>query len=179
MQRGTLQDELERRLPTRDYVKAERALRLFIDVCSAVSAMHALVPPAAHRYINDAFKIALSMLASFSDIKAANVLMSDDERAILMDLGSAAEARILVADRKHAQTITDDCAEHCTMTYRAPELFNVESGTQLDFTHSDVWVGRSDNSILYMASKLCAGTRLLALRAILLSLAVRSRTRTW
>jgi len=42
---GTLQDELERRLLTREYMPVERVLRLFHAVCSAVRAIHALEPP--------------------------------------------------------------------------------------------------------------------------------------
>jgi len=72
------------------------------------------------------------------DVKAANVLLTNDG-CLLMDLGSASEARVTVVDRKHAQRLEDDCAEHCTMTYRAPELFNVVAGMSID-ERVDVWV---------------------------------------
>jgi serine/threonine kinase 16 len=122
LQLGTLQDDLECRLKTKNYLSTQRVLHLFHNVCTAVDAMHSLQPPIAH-----------------CDIKVANVLLSDDDRAVLMDLGSARPARVTITDRRHAQQVADTAAEHCTMTYRAPELFNVEPDMILD-ERVDVWV---------------------------------------
>ncbi|KAL9551649.1 hypothetical protein MBANPS3_004163 [Mucor bainieri] len=73
------------------------------------------------------------------DIKPGNVLISDDgETPILMDFGSACAARIQVNTRQEALQQQDLAAEQCTMPYRAPELFDVKTGTTLD-EKVDVW----------------------------------------
>jgi serine/threonine kinase 16 len=46
---------------------------------------------------------------------------------ILMDFGSALPARIEVPDRRVALLQQDIAAEHCSMPFRAPELFDVRS----------------------------------------------------
>ena len=38
-----------------------------------------------------------------------------------------------------AQRLQDDAAERCSMTYRAPELFNVQSPSTID-ERTDIWV---------------------------------------
>ncbi|GAA5888017.1 hypothetical protein JCM16303_000180 [Sporobolomyces ruberrimus] len=73
------------------------------------------------------------------DIKPANVMISDDGvTPILMDFGSALPARIDVPDRRVALLQQDLAAEHCSMPFRAPELFDVKTGITL--TESvDIW----------------------------------------
>jgi len=75
----------------------------------------------------------------FRDIKPGNVLLSDDDMAVLMDLGSACVARQIVKDTKDAQILKDYAAEHCSMCYRAPELFHAEPGCAIS-EKSDIWV---------------------------------------
>ncbi|KAI7900038.1 protein kinase [Cokeromyces recurvatus] len=73
------------------------------------------------------------------DIKPGNVLMSDDgETPILMDFGSACAARIHINTRQEALQQQDLAAEHCTMPYRAPELFDVKTDSTLD-EKVDIW----------------------------------------
>ncbi|KAI7859366.1 other/NAK protein kinase [Circinella umbellata] len=73
------------------------------------------------------------------DIKPGNVLVSDDgETPILMDFGSACRARIEIHNRQEALKQQDLAAEHCTMPYRAPELFDVKTDTALD-EKVDIW----------------------------------------
>ncbi|KAI9483697.1 MAG: protein kinase [Benjaminiella poitrasii] len=73
------------------------------------------------------------------DIKPGNVLMSDDgETPILMDFGSACAARIHINTRQEALQQQDLAAEHCTMPYRAPELFDVKTDITLD-EKVDIW----------------------------------------
>ncbi|GAA5933799.1 uncharacterized protein JCM15063_000469 [Sporobolomyces koalae] len=73
------------------------------------------------------------------DIKPANIMISDDGRTpILMDFGSALPARIEVPDRRIALLQQDLAAEHCSMPFRAPELFDVKTGVTLD-EKVDIW----------------------------------------
>lgn len=55
-----------------------------------------------------------------------------------MDFGSACPARIPIHTRQEALREQDLAAEHCTMPYRAPELFDVKVDTTLD-EKVDVW----------------------------------------
>lgn len=66
--------------------------------------------------------------------------MIDDSGAepILMDLGSVAESPTEITSRSVAIATQDTAAEHSTMPYRAPELFDVKTGTVID-TKVDVW----------------------------------------
>ena len=67
-------------------------------------------------------------------------MIADDGVApILMDLGSCTKARITIENRSQALLQQDIAAEHSTMAYRAPELFDVKTGTTLD-EKVDIWV---------------------------------------
>lgn len=57
---------------------------------------------------------------------------------ILMDLGSIAESPLPITSRSLAIATQDTAAEHSTMPYRAPELFDVKTGTVID-TKVDIW----------------------------------------
>lgn len=84
-------------------------------------------------------------------------MVTDDGKSILMDFGSACQARIEIHSRQEAlkqqvqrtyerrgNMITyntcaqDIAAEHCSMPYRAPELFDVKTETVLD-EKVDIW----------------------------------------
>ncbi|EIE82156.1 hypothetical protein RO3G_06861 [Rhizopus delemar RA 99-880] len=51
---------------------------------------------------------------------------------ILMDFGSAKIAKVMIEDRKMANRVQDEAAEHCSMPYRAPELFDVKVNSEID-----------------------------------------------
>ncbi|GAA5946127.1 hypothetical protein JCM3765_000126 [Sporobolomyces pararoseus] len=73
------------------------------------------------------------------DIKPANIMISDDGKTpILMDFGSCLPARIEIKDRRTALIQQDLAAEHCSMPFRAPELFDVKTGTTLTEA-VDIW----------------------------------------
>ncbi|KAF9907520.1 hypothetical protein BX616_000391 [Lobosporangium transversale] len=73
------------------------------------------------------------------DIKPANVLIADDgQTPVLMDFGSMARARVKIQTRQQALYEQDLAAEQCSMPYRAPELFDVKTGTTLD-EKVDIW----------------------------------------
>lgn len=66
--------------------------------------------------------------------------MIDDDglTPILMDLGSLAPSPIAITSRSLAIAVQDTAAEHSTMPYRAPELFDVKTGSIID-TKVDIW----------------------------------------
>ncbi|KAJ2779643.1 Serine/threonine-protein kinase env7 [Coemansia javaensis] len=73
------------------------------------------------------------------DIKLGNVMLADDGATpVLMDFGSVRPARTAARTRVEALQIQDDAAESCTMPYRAPELFDVQRGAEID-ERVDVW----------------------------------------
>jgi serine/threonine kinase 16 len=66
--------------------------------------------------------------------------MIDDDGStpILMDLGSLAPSPTPITSRSLALQVQDLAAEHSTMPYRAPELFDVKTGSIID-TKVDIW----------------------------------------
>lgn len=48
-------------------------------------------------------------------------------------------AKVQVCGSQDAQKLQDIAAERCSMPYRAPELFNVESYCVID-ERTDIWV---------------------------------------
>lgn len=73
------------------------------------------------------------------DIKPANIMLSGSANTpILMDLGSCTRARLTLSTRKDALELQDLAAEHCTLPYRAPELFDVATGSSVD-ERVDIW----------------------------------------
>ena len=73
------------------------------------------------------------------DIKPGNIMIDDDGRTpILMDLGSLAPSPTPITSRSLAIAVQDIAAEHSTMPYRAPELFDVKTGSSID-TKVDIW----------------------------------------
>ncbi|KAJ2992548.1 hypothetical protein NUW58_g2129 [Xylaria curta] len=73
------------------------------------------------------------------DIKPGNIMIDDSgSQPIIMDLGSIADSPIAITSRSLAIATQDTAAEHSTMPYRAPELFDVKTGTVID-TKVDIW----------------------------------------
>ncbi|XP_003708300.1 serine/threonine-protein kinase 16 [Megachile rotundata] len=120
--RGTIANELERRARNKDYMSTIDILNIFLQICEGVKAFHEAKPePLAHR-----------------DLKTANIVLGDGNTPVIMDLGSVAPARVKVCGSQAAQTLQDLAAERCSMPYRAPELFNVESYCMVD-ERTDIW----------------------------------------
>lgn len=66
-------------------------------------------------------------------------MIDDDGKSpILMDLGSLAPSPTPITSRSLALQVQDLAAEHSTMPYRAPELFDVKTGSVID-TKVDIW----------------------------------------
>lgn len=73
------------------------------------------------------------------DIKPGNIMINDTGTSpILMDLGSLAPSPTPITSRALALQVQDQAAEHSTMPYRAPELFDVKTGSVVD-TKVDIW----------------------------------------
>ncbi|KAH7376533.1 kinase-like domain-containing protein [Plectosphaerella cucumerina] len=73
------------------------------------------------------------------DIKPGNIMISDSGASpVLMDLGSIAESPLPITSHSLAIQTQDTAAEHSTMPYRAPELFDVHNGAVID-TKVDIW----------------------------------------
>ncbi|XP_042898757.1 serine/threonine-protein kinase 16 [Parasteatoda tepidariorum] len=120
--RGTLHDELTMRSKSKNHLSETRILRLFRQMCEGIRVMHNAQPhPLAHR-----------------DVKPSNVLLSNDDKPVWMDFGSMGKARQEIHKSSEARALQDLAAEKCSMAYRAPELFNVETHTSLD-ERVDVW----------------------------------------
>jgi serine/threonine kinase 16 len=66
------------------------------------------------------------------------MIADDGKTPILMDLGSLAPAPTPITSRSQALAVQDQAAEHSTMPYRAPELFDVKTGSIID-TQVDIW----------------------------------------
>lgn len=73
------------------------------------------------------------------DIKPGNIMIADNgAQPVLMDLGSLVPSPTPITSRALALQVQDQAAEHSTMPYRAPELFDVKTGTVID-GKVDIW----------------------------------------
>lgn len=73
------------------------------------------------------------------DVKPGNIMISDSGTSpILMDLGSLAPSPLHITSRALALQTQDLAAEHSTLPYRAPELFDTQVGSTID-TKVDIW----------------------------------------
>jgi serine/threonine kinase 16 len=75
---------------------------------------------------------------SHRDLKPENIMMTDDGIPQLMDFGSVAPAVVTIRNRKEALLLQETAAEYSTISYRAPELFDVPSSIDID-GRTDVW----------------------------------------
>lgn len=57
------------------------------------------------------------------DIKLENVLLDEMSKPVLMDFGSAGPVQTPIPTRTALMEAIDDAATNCTMSYKAPELF--------------------------------------------------------
>uniref|UniRef100_A0A8C9TI88 non-specific serine/threonine protein kinase n=1 Tax=Scleropages formosus TaxID=113540 RepID=A0A8C9TI88_SCLFO len=117
--KGSLWSVLEKLRDKGGFMPEDRILHIFQGICTGVKALHD--KGYAHR-----------------DLKPTNILLEEDDRPILMDLGSMNKARIEVRGSREAMTLQDWAAQRCTISYRAPELFNVESHCVID-ERTDIW----------------------------------------
>ncbi|XP_025979025.1 serine/threonine-protein kinase 16 isoform X1 [Dromaius novaehollandiae] len=119
VQGGTLWSEVEALRGRGASMPERRILRILRGICRGLQAIHG--KGYAHR-----------------DLKPTNVLLDEDDRAVLMDLGSMNQARIEVTSSREAMAVQDWAAQRCTISYRAPELFAVQSQCVID-ERTDIW----------------------------------------
>ena len=126
--RGTLADALSKRELHNDPFQEHMALVLFLQICEGVQHIHQaedIGGPFAHR-----------------DLKPHNILLREDYTPVIMDLGSVEPSRVTISTHSQAQYLQDLCAERCSMPYRSPELFQVDSKCSID-ERTDVWVRKN------------------------------------
>lgn len=102
-------------------------LQLAQDICEGLLVFHQNDPPIAHR-----------------DVSPGNVLLKEEngkQRAVLMDFGSAAPARVSTEVFASCMKLQEIVELTCSVLYRAPELHEVITHSIVD-ERSDVWVNR-------------------------------------
>ncbi|XP_053333203.1 serine/threonine-protein kinase 16 [Clarias gariepinus] len=117
--KGSLWSVLEKLRDKGNSMPESQILHIFRGICEGLKAIHD--KGYAHR-----------------DLKPTNVLLEENDKPVLMDLGSMNKARIEVKGSREAMTVQDWAAQRCTISYRAPELFNVESHCIID-EKTDIW----------------------------------------
>ncbi len=93
----------------------------FISICSAYNLLHTSAPSYVH-----------------GDIKPENILIADDNTPMLTDFGSTRLSDIVISTRAVALQVSEQAAQYCTISYRAPELFDPPKGITL-CSRTDVW----------------------------------------
>jgi len=116
---GSLHTLLENCQRTQRNLSEALILNYFLQISKGLEAIHQCC--LAHR-----------------DLKPANVLLAPNERVIIMDLGSTTASRVEIKSYSEAQKLQDDAAERCSITYRAPEFFNIQSPSSFD-ERTDIW----------------------------------------
>ncbi|KAK3867419.1 hypothetical protein Pcinc_027117 [Petrolisthes cinctipes] len=101
------------------FTEAE-VLRIFCDVCDAVSRLHHANPPVIHR-----------------DLKVENILISSEGSYVLCDFGSAT-SRVLCGPTDGVSRVEEEIQRYTTLAYRAPEMIDLYLGRPITIK-SDIW----------------------------------------
>jgi serine/threonine kinase 16 len=159
---GNLQDAINNNLEHDRHFGEREMLKIFRGICYAVRTLHTYrfpsVPLRSENGITNSNVNGMengmnnSISSQFNnsrseddvvpfahrDIKPGNILLSDDSQPILMDFGSLVRARIKIQTRNEALMQQDLAGQHSTMSYRAPELFDVKTNVELN-EKVDIW----------------------------------------
>ncbi|XP_013385863.1 AP2-associated protein kinase 1-like [Lingula anatina] len=95
-------------------------LKIFCDICEAVSRLHHCQTPIIHR-----------------DLKVENVLIESGGNHVLCDFGSAT-AKFYNPQVHGVKHVEEDIHKYTTLSYRAPEMIDLYSG-KLISTKADIW----------------------------------------
>ncbi|XP_010257846.1 PREDICTED: serine/threonine-protein kinase 16 [Nelumbo nucifera] len=133
---GTLLDNAKAMKAKKEFFSTIDVLQIFRQLCAGLKHMHSYEPPYAH-----------------NDVKPGNVLITHRKGqpplAILMDFGSARPARKQIRSRQEAVQLQEWAAEHCSAPFRAPELWDCPSHSDID-ERTDIWsLGCTLYAIMY------------------------------
>jgi len=136
---GTLLDNSMIMQSKKDFFPPTIVLQIFRQICAGLKHMHSFDPPYAH-----------------NDVKPGNVLITHRKGqpplVILMDFGSTTPARKEIRSRSEALQLQEWAAEHCSAPFRAPELWDCPSYTDID-ERTDIWsLGCTLYAIMYAVS---------------------------
>ncbi|XP_064085639.1 uncharacterized protein LOC135200861 isoform X3 [Macrobrachium nipponense] len=95
-------------------------LKIFCDVCDAVTRLHHMNPPIIHR-----------------DLKVENILISSEGSYVLCDFGSAT-SKILCGTTDGVSKVEEEIQRYTTLAYRAPEMVDLYLGRPIT-SKSDIW----------------------------------------
>ncbi len=121
---GNLRQMLDNRISNPDKfpkLSLKKVFSGFKSICEAVNVLHTHEPPYVHQ-----------------DIKPDNILFGDDGNLLLMDFNSVRLADVKINTRSDGLALADEAASFCTVSYRAPELFDPPRGNTID-ARTDVW----------------------------------------
>ncbi|XP_068464538.1 uncharacterized protein [Phaseolus vulgaris] len=136
---GTLLDNAKVMKTKKEFYSTADVLQIFRQLCAGLKHMHSFDPPYAH-----------------NDVKPGNVLITHRKGqpplAILMDFGSARPARKKITNRSEALQLQEWASEHCSAPFRAPELWDCPSQSDID-ERTDIWsLGCTLYAIMYGVS---------------------------
>ena len=117
----------------------EEVLKIFCDICKAVSRLHHCQTPIIHRDL----KVSIGFLPinyslPFFSIQVENILKSDDGNYVLCDFGSAT-AKVLDPNKMGITVVEEEIKKYTTLSYRSPEMIDLYSGQPLT-SKLDIWV---------------------------------------
>jgi len=118
--RGTAWDSIEKSQEGRPWPYTEfRALNMIMGVAKGLHFMH-------------------QKNMAHSDVKPHNILINNEDKPVIMDLGSTTTAKRQVNTRKDALNIEDLAASKTSAAYRSPELTSTPHPCTLD-GRVDIW----------------------------------------